>query len=568
MSRAIRCELREIQDRLADREDAALTDRELQTIAGALADSDARTRSKALRVLKADELGERALPTERLKPDLVTIIKDGIDADDARPKRNAERAARFLSKRGIYERELVGDLTHLGESMLAVPDPRLRAGGAALLIPLVISGEYELGADQVEDLGSHVRLSLTFVDGLERRIDVVTPALIVLGQARDELSGPIAATLRGVDLSTLLTTHLEKARSATVMLLASLAAGEPEFVGEYVLELTLRLDDEPEIAVFAASALAEVSQEIDAEALRPALHVVPSTLECDDEGVVTAALIVASAIAAAEPDWLERLPIDRIEELEQSETVRSPRDLGRIVQVLGACAASMGSTHLSERALSIAYESIGTVDRPRDLVPALKAISEGVRDAILADAEMAARSVPAEGGWPESATLGPEIPIVTMANAVDEERKLLLGDDASAARPNADSMSTPSAKAAINAESDRQRVSGPDDPDDTVEDEEQNSRITRELVAYWTIVDGFNRAVVADSSVAASVAAVATDDDEPTDRRRLLAGALHCVTVLGEPDEDVVEVIRSVGDYLRDADDEVLSRIGLEITVG
>lgn len=561
MSRAIRRELREIQDQLPDREDVELTDEELQTIAGALADSDARTRSKALRVLKTDELDEQALPVARLKPYLVTVIKDGIDADEARPKRNAERAALMLSQQGVYERDLAEDFTHLGESMLAVPDPRLQAGGAALLIPSMLSDEYGLGKDQVDDLKCHVQLTFMFVENFERQVDVVTPALFVLGQARDELSGSVEAILRGVDLSPLLTSHREKARSATVSVLESLAANEPEFVEEYVLELTLRLDDDPEIAVFAARALVEVSKGTDAEALRPALHVLPSTLERDDEGVVTAALIVASAIAAAEPDWLERLPMDRIEDLGRSGEVRSPRDLGRIVQILGAHAASTGSARLAESALSIGYESIAVVDRPQDLVPALRAISGGLRDAILAGPEVTARSVPAEGCWPETAILGPEIPVVQIAKALDEEREPLPGGDPEG-ELNADGVSPPGA---AGPDADRQLGAGSGDRDDEAEDGETDSKLTRELVAYWTTVDGLKRAVATDSSVAASVAEVVTDDDEPTSRRRLLAATLHCVTLLDDPDEDVVEVVQSVGDRLQDADDDDLSRIGLEI---
>ncbi|MFC4248709.1 hypothetical protein ACFOZ7_17550 [Natribaculum luteum] len=533
MSRAVRRELRTIDDRLSERGDGQFTDDELQVISGALTDSDPRTQGRAITLLDDEDVDESSLPLERLKPDLASVIKTGIDADDVRPKRNAERATRVLTSGDGDDHELVADLSHLGESMLQVADPRLRTGGATLLAPVTTFGEYIPGADEVEAMADHVALSVTYLDGFERQIDAIAPASLTLAHAPEEHMDLIPPRLEPIDLGPFLTGPHAKGRTMVAELLRSLAGSEPEVVSDYTLELTTRLDDEePLVAQLASVALVELADETENDALRPAVHVLPSALDHDEERIIEAAFRVADAIADAIPRELDRLPIERVEAIaRETDPKTKPQLRARSVRVIGARATATESAALAESATSIAYETLTAAD-PTDLLASLVPLQNGLRDALLAAPTDAAGAIPTDASWPQVADLGPELPLVQMREIIEDSEPDLLGVDA---------------------------------PDPSTSDDDRSSP-TPALLTYWTTGYAVREAIVTDETVLDAVAAFVTDGEQPTPRRRLLAGALGVLQVLERTEETTLDRIRSVGDELEEADDDSLSRVGVTLS--
>ncbi|RKD86222.1 hypothetical protein [Halopiger aswanensis] len=530
MSRALRRELRSIDDQFSERDGDEFEPEELDVIVEGMEASEPRTRSSAVRLLDTTDVDATTLPMDHLQPVLVDLIKQGIDADDRRIKRTAERAARVLAKYGLTDPEAIADLTHLGESMLAVSDPQLRTGGSALLGPVLMADDYEPGVDEVDAMTHHVVMTVQLVDGFRQQIDLIVPALVALANLPDDLLDRVPPQLDSVDLTPFLTASYGKSRRGVARLLQTLAPTAPEFVKKYVPDLTTRLDDdEPFVSEAASIALTTLADRIGRAALEPALISLPDVLEGDDQARRSALRVVA-AMADTDPGMLKRVPVERIEAIGRDlDPGSASRERAWAIRTLGAHAAEAGATGVVELTVELAY---GTVDGAPvdDAIVAITPLQRGLRDAVLAAPATAACSVPADADWPPAADLGPELPLGRLNNTI----------------ANLDPNGTRAELAEAVSEGDSADGPGVDSA----------------LLGYWITGYAVRGAFQTEPTVLDNVASIVTDGEQPLPRRRLLAGALTVVQVLEDLDESASDRLASVGMALEDASDDSLDLLG------
>lgn len=522
MTRDIRRELRSIRRAVDDADDPALDDDDVETITHGLTSDDGRTRNSAARALQQTPM--EVVPGGTLRDPLVEAITASFDDDGKRSRRAAEQASRVLAEHQLQTETVDDDLVDLAERMLGVRNPFLRTGGAAMLGPALVVGEYDVGEDVVDDLTEHITMTELLTESFERRVDNLKPAFLVLAEADAGHSGAVAGGIQSAATEEYLHTHYGNARSITAKLLRSVADTEPDVVAEYSLDLVLRLrDDAPQTALNAGKALAELADERGIDLLRPTTQVLPRALATDDPGALTGVLEVLVTVVEADPEWTTELPIERVRDLQTDEAIADrPRIRSKVTTILGQYANKRDPSVVDEGFPEFVFGTVTREPAAEASFPNHPQIGSGLSDALTAAPETLV---------PATLAAGSEFAQGDFEGLTDLS-------------PHASLLESFAAEVTDGADGEFDEATLPD--------------------AYLLALLAFSHAIEADEAVVAELRSVATDDSADLDTRHM-AAEVALASTTGGLEDPTASRLAALGESLADADDPFLRDIGARI---
>ncbi|WP_324666041.1 hypothetical protein [Haloarcula sediminis] len=379
MSRSLRRDLRSLEDNVLD--ETTIDNEIRETIRAGLTDSDPVTQRTAARVLS--DVPEETVV--EFYDELLAVFERGIEQDDDKQRRAAEEASRrLLSCIQTHDRE-PDELMALADAALEEGGPELSTAGATVLTGLIAYHNYELDSDQVDALVKHVTLLDLLVDSYPRRVDLIAPALDVLGSAASTHAPTITEETARLSLEQYLCGPHLKGRVSATKFLALLAEEDTDYVSEYHLDLITKLGDDDQVAGIAANGLRHFADGTDVESLRPLRFLDDSALVRDDASSARRITELIRAAVDAAPEWVDELPIGAIEKMYHEQSVADSYTRALMIDVLGRSAAVADSDYADPELIDEAIEVAATADQFLDQIRSIDPIEQGIAGAIVAD---------------------------------------------------------------------------------------------------------------------------------------------------------------------------------------